>query len=77
MIIEKHIQISNPDLSVVKTLQTEIELSAIQIKQAISKGCLWLQKGSKVRRIRRLKTALQTGQELHFYYDKKYLNNDH
>jgi len=73
MIIEKHIIVSDPDLSVVRTLKNELDLTSIQIKQAISKGCLWLQKGAKIRRLRRLKTALQTGQELHFYYNQQIL----
>ena len=49
MIIEKHIIISEPELSVVATLKNEVELSSIQIKQAISKGCLWLEKGNKTK----------------------------
>jgi hypothetical protein len=38
MIIEKHIIITDPELSVVATLKSEVDLSSIQIKQAISKG---------------------------------------
>lgn len=73
MIIEKHIIVSDPGLSVVKTLKAELDLSSIQIKQAINKGCLWLQKGTKTKRLRRLKTPLQAEQQLHFYYDQKIL----
>lgn len=73
MIIEKHIVITDPDLSIVTTLKNELSLSSIQIKQAIQKGCLWLEKGRKIKRIRRLKTALQIDNQLHFYYNSDVL----
>ena len=74
MIIEKHLLITEPDVSLIQTLKNECELSSAQIKQAIQKGCLWLQKGQKVQRLRRLKTVLQTDQQLHFYYNKQILD---
>jgi len=73
MIIEKHIIIADPELSVVATLKNEIELSSIQIKQAIAKGCLWLEKSNKIKRLRRLKTELKVNQQLHFYYNSEVL----
>ncbi len=73
MIIEKHLQIINPELSVTQTLNHELELKISEIKQAIKKGCLWLQDGKKIKRLRRLKTVLRTGQQLHFYYNPEIL----
>ena len=73
MIIEKHILVKDSSISVVKTLQGEIDLSIMQIKMAISKGCLWLQKGDKIKRLRRLKTTLVDNQQLHFYYNSEIL----
>lgn len=73
MILEKHILITNPESSVTKTLKNELELSTIQIKQAIQKGCLWLENGNKIKRLRRLKTQLKVDQELHFYYNDQIL----
>ena len=73
MIIEKHIIITDPELSVVATLKSEVDLSSIQIKQAISKGCLWLEKTNKIKRLRRLKTELKLNQQLHFYYNSEIL----
>ncbi len=73
MIIELHLSISDPDLSVLHTLKKECELSSAQIKPAIGKGCLWLESGSKVRRLRRIKTSLKTGEQLHFYYNQQIL----
>ena len=74
MIIEKHILVEDETLSVVKTLQGEIDLSIMQLKIAISKGCLWLQKGEKIKRLRRLKTTLVLNQQLHFYYNSDILD---
>ena len=74
MIIEKHLLITEPDLSILQTLKNECDLSSAQIKQAIGKGCLWLQSGSKIKRLRRLKTTLQIEQQLHFYYNQQILD---
>lgn len=73
MLIEKHIVISDPELSVVATLKSEMDLSSIQIKQAVAKGCLWLEKANNIKRLRRLKTQLKLGQQLHFYYNSEIL----
>jgi len=73
MIIEKHLTITDADLSVVQTLKSELDLSSIRIKQAIQKGCLWSQIDHKINRLRRLKTKLQVGQQLHFYYNQQLL----
>lgn len=73
MIIEKHILIDEPDISPVRALKNELELSSIQIKQAINKGCLWVANGRKIKRLRRVKTKLKPDQELHFYYNPEIL----
>jgi len=74
MILEKHLLITESDLSVVATLKQQVDLSSIQIKQAIAMGCLWLQKGHKIKRLRRLKTQLKLEQQLHFYYNSEILS---
>ena len=48
---------------------TENTLSKAQLKQAISKGALWLTRGKHTQRLRRVKKTLQHGDELHFYYN--------
>ncbi len=73
MIIEKHIPVTDPDQSVVEIINHNSDFSIGQIKQAIAKGCLWLSFNGNTRRLRRLKTKLQSGQELHFYYNSKVL----
>ncbi len=76
MIIEKHILVTDSEQSILQLLGKELELSSSQLKQAINKGCLWLECGKKIKRIRRLKSQLQQGQQLHFYYNQKILSEE-
>ncbi len=76
MIIEKHILVTDTEQSILQLLSNELELSTSQLKQAINKGCLWLERGKKIKRIRRLKTPLQSGQQLHFYYNQKIFSEE-
>jgi len=54
---------------------TETPLSKAQLKQAISKGALWLTRGKHTQRLRRIKKTLQQGDELHLYYNTNVLNS--
>jgi len=85
MIIEKHILVTDAEHSILQLLSDALEsspevsssqLSTSQLKQAINKGCLWLERGKNIKRIRRLKTQLQPGQQLHFYYNQKVLSEE-
>ena len=54
-----------------------ISLSKAELKQAISKGALWLtpaKNKKQTQRLRRIKKLLQVGDELHFYFNKKVLS---
>jgi len=55
---------------------TEHALSKAQLKQTISKGALWLTRGKHTQRLRRVKKALQQGDELHFYYNEAVLASE-
>ncbi len=49
-------------------------LSKGRVKDAMSKGAVWLaKKGGKRRRLRRATTALETGDRIEFYYDEALL----
>lgn len=74
MIIEKHIQIIDPTQTVVDLIKKEAALNSAQVKQAIVKGCLWIERGDKITRLRRMKPALEEGQKLHFYYNTDILH---
>ena len=56
--------------------KTENSLSKAQLKQAISKGALWLTRGKHTQRLRRLKKIMQLGDELHFYYNEAVLASE-
>jgi len=51
-------------------------LSKAQLKQAINKGALWLTRGKHTQRLRRVKKALQQGDELHLYYNEVVLSSE-
>ena len=50
------------------------DLSISQLKNAISKGALWIGRGKQVQRLRRFKKPLKPGEELHFYFNEKVLD---
>lgn len=56
--------------------KTDNALSKAQLKQAISKGALWLTRGKHTQRLRRLKRVMQQGDELHFYYNEVLLASE-
>lgn len=70
---ELHIDIEAPSQSVIEVLTNNCSLSNSQIKQAIDKGALWLQRGKRTKRHRRLKAELKSGDTLHFYYNETVL----
>ncbi len=56
--------------------EQKISLSKAQLKQAISKGALWLtpaKNKKQTQRLRRIKKKLSIGDELHFYYNSEVL----
>ncbi len=58
------------------------DLSKQKIKQAMQKGCVWLEKPNKqgsqqyIQRLRRAKKTVVVGETLHFYYDENILNTE-
>jgi len=73
MIIEKHLKIIDPTQTLVEFIKSEVDLNSSDIKEAIKKGCLWIERGKKINRLRRMKPKLETGQTLHFYYNSDVL----
>ncbi len=62
-------------VSLVDQLARQTHLSKAAIKGAIDKGALWLGRAGQKqpRRLRRIKTELASGDELHFYYNPEVL----
>jgi tRNA pseudouridine32 synthase/23S rRNA pseudouridine746 synthase len=81
---EHHIELNNliddKTSTAVVTLFNSLEktdnaLSKAQLKDAISKGALWLTRGKHTQRLRRVKKSLQSGDQLHFYYNSTVLTS--
>ncbi|KGJ93102.1 RluA family pseudouridine synthase [Colwellia psychrerythraea] len=59
------------------SMDQDIHLSKSELKQAISKGALWLtpaKNKKQTQRLRRVKKKLLTGDELHFYFNSEVLS---
>jgi tRNA pseudouridine32 synthase/23S rRNA pseudouridine746 synthase len=69
MKFEQHIDITATDCKAVDILQQGTDLSKQLIKQAMSKGAVWLARDSSVQRVRRADKVLKPGDILHLYYD--------
>jgi len=63
-------------MTALSTLTKQCDLSANELKKAISKGALWLTRGNKTQRTRRLKNKLKAQDTLHFYYDEHVLDQE-
>ncbi|WDE14609.1 RluA family pseudouridine synthase [Thalassomonas haliotis] len=48
-------------------------MSVAELKQAVSKGALWLTRGKHTQRLRRVKKPLKAQDVLHFYYNRQVL----
>ncbi|MDQ6961639.1 MAG: pseudouridine synthase [Mariprofundaceae bacterium] len=59
---------------VVDALAEKSTLSKGQIKDAMNKGAVWIQKGKKQRRLRRAKATFKKGEKLHLYHDPQLLS---
>jgi tRNA pseudouridine32 synthase/23S rRNA pseudouridine746 synthase len=80
---EFHIPVELDGKTAVELLATASKHSKQKIKQAMQKGCVWLEKSSEhkdqkqyIQRLRRAKKMLSIGETLHFYYDENVLNTE-
>lgn len=71
--IEAHVRVESPDDGAVDLLLRGTGLSKQRIKVAMTNGAVWITRGRHTQRLRRVKRELQTGDELHLYYDAKIL----
>ncbi|GAA0816611.1 hypothetical protein GCM10009111_16630 [Colwellia asteriadis] len=80
---EWHIIVTSENSSAINILEaqclsTKIGLSKTEIKQAISKGALWLtpiKNKKQTQRLRRVKKILNIGDQLHFYFNRNVLSS--
>lgn len=71
---ECHIEVADENAKVLTLLSANCQLSVAVIKQAIAKGALWLTRGKRTQRLRRVKKPLKQGDSLHFYFNQQVLN---
>ncbi len=76
MKFERHIVVNNTDSKVVELLGKSTDLSHSRLKQVMNNGAIWLTRGGKTKRLRRVNKVLQPGDELHLYYDEVVLSNE-
>ena len=73
-VFELHIEVNSLEKNIIELLKTQCELSTAELKSAINKGALWLARGKRIARQRRLKAPLKIADVLHFYYNPDVLN---
>ena len=73
MKFEKHQKIALMDKTAVDILAESTKLTKQAIKQAMTKGAVWLTRNNSTQRIRRADKPLKPGDELHLYFDQKVL----
>lgn len=73
MKFEQHLKIDNTDQTAVDTLEQSTELTRQAIKQAMTKGAVWVTRNNSTQRIRRADKPLKPDDELHLYFDQNVL----
>ncbi|NOX10079.1 MAG: RNA pseudouridine synthase [Gammaproteobacteria bacterium] len=67
---EYHINVDHNDEIALDLLAQHTTYSRQGIKQAMTKGAVWLSHGTQTTRLRRAKKNLNKGDQLHLYYDE-------
>jgi len=70
---EKHIEVNDSGKTAVQLIAESTSLSKQVIKQAMTKGAVWLSRDKHTQRLRRASRTLRPGDTLHLYYDAELL----
>lgn len=73
---ELHLQHQGDAITALAILNQSTQLNNKELKSAITKGALWLEKGKSVQRLRRVKKLINHGETLHFYYNQEVLSQE-
>ena len=73
MKFEQHLEINTSGKTSVDVLEQSTELTRYAIKQAMTKGAVWLTRNKSTQRVRRADKSLKPGDELHLYFDQNIL----
>jgi len=68
MKFEKHIVLTQAQ-TVLECLSDNTDFSKQQIKKIMQNGAVWLENNQGVNRVRRAKKNINSGDQLHLYYD--------
>ncbi len=71
--LEFHLTVPKSEQQLLELLSEQTSLTKSQLKQAMDKGALWLSHKGNTRRLRRAKSKLLKGDELHLYFDPNIL----
>jgi tRNA pseudouridine32 synthase/23S rRNA pseudouridine746 synthase len=71
-VFELHVEVDT-DSKALELLSGHTLISKQGLKQAMKKGCVWVTHGKHTRRLRRADKSLQSGDQLHIYYDESIL----
>lgn len=71
--LERHVEVTRSAATATTLLAEATGLSKQRIKQAMHKGAVWVTHGGHTRRLRRMTKLMNTGDQLHLYYDEKIL----
>ena len=71
---ESHVVIEAAEQTAIDVLQSETGLPRQRIKSAMTKGAVWLTRGSNTSRLRRATRKLRIGDKVHLYYDQQVLD---
>ncbi|MEH6472517.1 MAG: RluA family pseudouridine synthase [Halopseudomonas sp.] len=74
MKFERHLAIDQGDRKAIDWLADACELSRSELKSVMQKGAVWLTRKGATQRLRRASRILNTGDELHLYYDSEVIN---
>jgi tRNA pseudouridine32 synthase/23S rRNA pseudouridine746 synthase len=72
-VFELHVEVDT-DSKALELLSGHTLISKQGLKQAMKKGCVWVTHGKHTRRLRRADKSLQSGDQLHIYYDESILS---
>ncbi len=72
--LQSHVVVADAVGSAVDVLSEDSGLSRGAVKDAMNKGAVWITRGRKTQRLRRVKRSLKRGDQLHLYYDSKVLS---
>ncbi|MEH6604756.1 MAG: RluA family pseudouridine synthase [Pseudomonadales bacterium] len=69
--LERHLVVTQENVRALDLLAEESGLSRQRLKMAMTAGAVWISRGGKTRRLRRATGQLNSGDELHLYYDQE------